>query len=138
MEPHTTYQIGPHSLRYERDTDFFVLKQVGVLDESHALRILELFDELNPRIEAPFVIADNSESTSITPAARRAFDRARGLTGPSAYVATFGGSATFRAAAVLLFTALKLVGLGVDGTSAADEAAARAWLTRKREQILKR
>ncbi|HLT31025.1 MAG TPA: hypothetical protein VK013_13370 [Myxococcaceae bacterium] len=138
MDATTTHQIGPHTLRYEPDTGFFVLKQVGVLDEAHALRILELFDELNPRVEAPFVIADNSESTSITPAARRAFDRARGLTGPSAYVVTFGGSPTFRAAAVLLFTALKLVGLGVDGTSTADEASARAWLARKREQVLKR
>lgn len=138
MDPNTTHQIGPHTLRYETESGFFVLKQVGVLEESHALRILELFDALNPTQEAPFVIADNRESTSITPGARRAFDRARGIGGPSAYVATVGGSAPFRAAAVLLFTALKLVGLGVDGTSAADEATARAWLARKREQLRKR
>jgi len=126
-------QIGQHSIAYEADTGFFLVRQVGVLDEHDANGILATFDALNPQGTAPFVLCETSQAASITPKARKVFQRARQTSGPSAFVALYGGTRLFRATAILLLTALKLVGLGVEATMESDEGAARTWLARKRE-----
>lgn len=125
--------IGRHSVAYEPSTGFFLVCQVGELSESDAVGLLAAFDELNPSGVPPFVLCSGFEASSITPAARKAFQRERATSGPTAFVAFYGGSRLYRAAAILLTTALKLTGLGVEASMEADEAAARAWLTRKQE-----
>lgn len=124
-------KIGEHSVAYEPDTGFFLMNQVGVLNEHDASEILAAFDALNAAGTAPYVLCATSHAGSITPEARQVFQRARQSSGPTAFVALYGGTRLFRATAILLLTALKLAGLGVTAVMEADEASARAWLARK-------
>ena len=122
--------IGPHELRYERDSGFIVLVHHGVLEPAHIVELTETMDRWVDRYQpggALFIVVDVRNSGGITSEAR---ERAAvsGLRNAESYVAVFGASFAIRVVLNLVFKAIALTSKTSFFTIKGTEEEARAWL----------
>ena len=129
------HSVGPHEVEFEHDTGFIVMRQSGELTAEHAKQITAHFVGLGLDDKPTFLLIDNRNATGMTPEARKAFGESKvSRAGQKSYLGIFGGTFAFRVMANLVMTAMKLAGQDFVGTMAADEAAARAWLTKQKAE----
>lgn len=135
MQTQTRFEVGPHRVEYEESTGFLKMTQNGVLEGGHADQIGEIFGKFTAGRNGIFVLADNTGAKGITPEARKRFGQKRTIVSADSttYIAIFGSSFAFRAIANLVMTAIRLTGLNLNGTTAASESEARAWLEEKKQ-----
>ncbi|HVJ92619.1 MAG TPA: hypothetical protein VM580_22615 [Labilithrix sp.] len=127
-------KIGEHEMWFEPDAGILHLVTCGMLNGEEATKLSELVvafrSDLDPQ-EPTFILVDNRKSTGITKDGRLAMaESSNSLTAPSV-TAVFGGSFALRALVNLIFKGIALTSDKTLLHYAADEAAARAWLSER-------
>ncbi|HVJ93909.1 MAG TPA: STAS/SEC14 domain-containing protein [Labilithrix sp.] len=132
-------QIGEHSVCFESDTGFSVLRCRGKVDESEAIAIndavIKNYLERVGRGQSFFCLVDVRHLTSVTPEARRAIANG-GRMGERACVAVVGGSFAIRVLLNLILKAMLLASDQLVAVAVPEEDEARAWLAERRRAFL--
>ena len=136
---------GELELRYEPETGFMrVVFPPGKLSEATARAVVERLarHQVESRGEPTFTLVDCRAVTGIGPEARGAFGAVNkpqpGAVQPESYIASYGGSSTFRVVGNLLIKGLMILTKQMVLTLEADEVDARKWLTRQRSGCFER
>jgi len=145
-------------VRYEADTGFVCLTQIGRLEGADARMIIETMTAYHTQhiglSEPLYMLIDIRQATSMSPEARKIFAESQKdlsaeqrSSDSQRRLAIFGGSFALRSFANLLMEAMRLAsrafGANADAglaewTVKVDEATARAWLTEERRVYLAR
>jgi len=133
------FQIGSHQVWFEADVGLVCHSYRGVVREDEmeevfdvTLRLVEAATPLAP----PFLLTDGRNATLLSAGARRVMGQ-RAKTIREGYCAVYGTSFGLRAILNLVFKAQSLASPGLVTWFAADEAAARVWLTQRRGKYLR-
>jgi len=139
----TTYKrhkIGQHEMWYEPDTGLTFIVQIGQPNREETVEMCARLTEYSANSGEPvFLIADERKATG--------FGSVSGVAGVlsstevlrrECYVALFGGAFAFRVVCTLVARGLAAAGSPVVVTLPTDEAAARSWLTERRNDYLAR
>lgn len=123
--------IGTHRLRVTGDT--VLTRYIGVPEYEHVVEIHGYLDRVKAAHGRVFVINDMRQS-GIPSTQTRRFIAEWGASNPGTEVVNFGASLTIRAVQGLLLRAAALIGKrpAIMPESCADEAAAYAWVARRR------
>lgn len=123
--------IGESVIRYEPDTGFIFVAQVGEVDAARAAELLEAVRQMRGSASAVYMITDGRRGTGINAEARKVFSRGEPIPA-HIYVAMFGATFGFRAIVNLVFKAISFISDQVTPVMVANEAEAREWLTKKK------
>lgn len=124
--------IGESVVRYEPDTGFIFVAQVGTFDEATAPLLLEAVRRFTKPNTPTFLIADGRRGTGISSEARKIFTQSDAM-GERLYLAVYGASFAFRVIVNLVFKAVSFTSSDqLIAVMVSDEAEARAWLTKKK------
>lgn len=135
--------IGGVEAWFEAETGFIcIVYPPGVTDEAMAMAGIKATRAytapLSSRGEAAFILVDHQLTTSATAAARKVYAMAAREEKGTRYVVSISTSFAIRAIGNVVMRALSLVQRDVIGAVAADEKAAREWLTEQRNAYLAR
>lgn len=125
--------IGPHSVAYEPESGFIIIRHVGELEVAHAAPLGEAMARFAKPDEPTFVLADTTKASALSPQARQAMmanpDDAR-----SSFVAVYGAGFTYRVLVNMVLKIVTLTSPKVVTQIFAQEAEARAWLGEKKRE----